>query len=370
MLFETTLSGHRMEYIHHLYMGMVEHPEDDFVIVVPKEFEQKKGLYQWPEAANVRFVYMTETVQDEGGIGIAESFHETRILRKYVKQEKAESVFLISMVRFLLALPFLIPGKVKVSGIIYNIYLYTWKESSWIRRIQDIVKHLVMRFTPCLKTVFVLNDEEAVARLNQLYQTKKFRFVPDPYQAPDYQPRNIKKELGVGEGDLLFLHFGGMARRKGTLEILQAITLLPPERRKHCVFVFAGRVTREIKEEFFGLKASLPADARVLVYDQFCTNEFLADLCLSCDVILVPYRETNCSSGLLGHAAYYGTPVIGPSDGLIGTLIRRYRLGKTLDAVTAESIAQAIGEEVPFRIESEYKEKVNRQSFIDAVFRE
>ena len=64
MLFETDLTGHRMEYIHHICMGMLEHSKDTLSIVVPKDFENKKKLYEWPSTDNVKFVYFQDDVKD------------------------------------------------------------------------------------------------------------------------------------------------------------------------------------------------------------------------------------------------------------------------------------------------------------------
>lgn len=370
MLFETILAGHRMEYIHHIYMGMLQQKEDEFVIVVPKEFEAKKDLYEWPVASNIRFVLMTEIVdngESEAGM-MMQSFHRTRILKKYVKQEKTESVFLISLMNYIVALPFLISPKVRVSGIVYSIYLYIWDSSSWIRRLQDVFKYVIMRLTPCLKNIFVLNDEVSTKRLNKLYHTNKFKFIPDPYNAIDYKPCNIRLELGLKDDDKAFLHFGGLDRRKGTLDILKAIHFLSEEQKKKFVFVFAGKVYNGIREEFYHLKESLPNDARVIVYDEFCSNEFLANLCISCDVILAPYHDVNRSSGILGHAAYFGKPVIGPAEGLIGNLIKEYRLGVTIRKNTPEEIAEVLSSNLPYKINSEYKNKTIIKNFIDTIF--
>ncbi len=95
MLFETSLIGHRLEYIHHIYMGMCSHPDDEYVIVVPKDFEEKRGLYEWPKTDNIRFVLMdkSETGAGMGGV-LKASFSLAKLLKKYIKQENAEAVFL------------------------------------------------------------------------------------------------------------------------------------------------------------------------------------------------------------------------------------------------------------------------------------
>ena len=371
MLFETNLNGHRMEYIHHIYMGMMEYADDEFVIVVPKEFEEKKKLYEWPNAEHIKFSFIKEEIKcNEENTGlIKQSFYLTKILKKYVKQEKVDNVFLISLVGYIVALPFLISPKTKVIGILYNIYLYIWDSISWKQRFENVLKFIVMRMTPCLKTVFILNDNNAASKFNKLYFTHKFKYITDPYNELKYHPRNIRNELNITPEERVYLHFGGLSKRKGTLDILNAIGLLPSEYYKKCTFIIAGKIYGDLKEEFNRIKKNLPIDTQLLVYDEFCSNEFLADLCISSDFILAPYHITNCSSGLLAYAAYYGTPVIGPNSGLIGNLIKEYKLGITLTNTTPECIVKKIIEVDPYRIETGYKEIIKVNNFIDYIFR-
>lgn len=369
MLFETNLKGHRMEYIHHIYMGMVEHPEDDYVIVVPGDFQQKRNLYNWPSANHIRFIYMPNLSKYKEETGaFRQSIRRVRYLRKYVKQEKVDAVFLNVLMAYIPAIGLLLPHGVSVSGIIYKIYLYRWKASSWKMRVQDVIKYLALRYSPCVKNIFILNDSPSAVYLNKLYRTDKFKFITDPYNALDYTPRSVRAELGLNNDDMLFLHFGGLNRRKGTLDILEAIALLPEEKRRKSVFVFAGKVYEPIKEEFYSLLHNLPSDSRAIVYDRFCPNEQLADLCSSSDYILMPYRSTSQSSGLLGYAAHFGTPVIGPNEGLIGKLIRKNHLGLQIMSNTPQNIADAICDAKPYSLQSDYKNQISIARFQREIF--
>lgn len=55
---------------------------------------------------------------------------------------------------------------------------------------------------------------------------------------------------------------------------------------------------------------------------------------------------TNLSSGVLGYAALFNKPVIGPSDGLIGMLIKGNNLGITLESINTQSITNAFKENI------------------------
>lgn len=368
MIFECDVNGHIMEYIHHLYMGMIEHKNDDYVIVVPKEFEQRKSLYDWPTASNISFHFMDEPMINFDNYSLAyKVYKQNTLLRKYVKQICPQRVFIISLIGYLPIIGFFIKNSIKVSGIIYMIYLYRWKNATWKTRVFDAIKYLSMKLTPCIQNVFILNDSSAAAHLNKLYKTTKFKFLTDPYNAIKYTPKNIRKEIGINSNAKVFLHFGGMSHRKGTLDILDAIPLLSSEKRQDSVFIFAGRVYDSLKNEFYRKIEELPKDARVLVYDEFCSNEFLADLCISSDFILMPYRDTTQSSGLLGYAAHYGIPVIGPNDGLAGKIIRKYKLGSTIPSITADDIAYAVNNTTSRHTNSTYKDLISIDNFQDII---
>ena len=82
---------------------------------------------------------------------------------------------------------------------------------------------------------------------------------------------------------------------------------------------------------------------------------------------MAPYEAVDLSSGVIGYAAYYNKPVIGPSGGLLGKIIRRYQLGTALQDITPSSLAKAIASAEPYLIESDYKEKTERERFTERI---
>lgn len=70
--------------------------------------------------------------------------------------------------------------------------------------------------------------------------------------------------------------------------------------------------------------------------------------------MLTPYRNTSQSSGAIGYAAQYGKPVIGPLKGLLGYLIKHYRLGYQVDEVCANGIYTAISNFKRISVPDEY----------------
>ena len=69
-----------------------------------------------------------------------------------------------------------------------------------------------------------------------------------------------------------------------------------------------------------------------------------------------------------GHAANYGTPVIGPSQGLVGKLIRRNKLGIALNIITPSALAEAMLGAEPYGLITDYKNQITVPRFLDSLF--
>ena len=218
-----------------------------------------------------------------------------------------------------------------------------------------------------MEYIYILNDEESTNVFNEIYHTNKFRFIPDPVPEIDITKcLNIRKDLNIPEEHKVYLHFGLMSERKGTLEILKAIEISSKSELNDVTFIFAGILDKGIKDEFVSLQDRIRDRVNILVFDQFCSYEFLFNLCFTCDVILMPYKLTSLSSGVIGYAAVFSKPVIGPSDGLIGNIIRKYNLGYCLPKITTAEIKKAFSTDIAVS-ENNYTRDNGLNGFINVI---
>ena len=370
LIFDNILDGHHLEYIHHLYEVALRMPFVDFYFAVPEEFEQAKTKFDWVRQENIHVVKIEKNdinLCSKTGY-FTKSLYYARVLKRYVDQYAVNEVFLITMVYPFPFLPFFMGGDVKVSGIIYRIYLYEWKSLSVIKKCKDVLETFIMAKAKCVKSIFVLNDNSAACYFNKLFNADKFKSIVDPTLPLSCSSRNIRNELGIDESDCVYLHFGAMTERKGTLEILDALKMLSEEELKGKVFVFAGKIGNAMKGPFYDRIQRLGKKVKILVYDRFCSYEFLNDLCKSCDVVLTPYKNTSYSSGVLGYVALFNKMVVGPKEGLLGKLIRRNNLGFAKESMTAENLAKVIAMGLCGRFDGEkYVLKNNVGSFKDSI---
>lgn len=344
LIFDETLSGHHLEYLHHYYVGAIQRPDEKYVICIPSSFGEVKDKYEWPEAKNVKFEFIA--AEDEASLrkpGIYKhGWIASRVLNRYVRDLKPDRVLLTTLMLFVPFIVFMLPSWVRVKGIMYKIYLYREKSMPFLRLLTEKFRFWCLSKSRLIERVFVLNDHDSAETFNKLYHTDKFQFLPDPVPSVDRSKvHDIRKELNIPQDKKVFLHFGGLSDRKGTLDILDAIGLCSKEDLADKTFIFAGHQSKNLEPLFSARYNFVKDKAQILVFNEFCSYDFLYNLCYTCDVILMPYHLTDLSSGVLGYASVFNKPVVGPSDGLIGRLIRQYNFGLALDEISAKSLELA-----------------------------
>lgn len=340
LVFDTSVTGHHLEYIHHLYLGMLKRTKEHYIFVIPESFKDNRNQYLWPQTDHIIFDFLSseEIAKMTQKNFILSAWNRSILVREKVKKHNVDSVFLIMLMAFMPFVLFMLPGKVKLSGIIYRIYLYEWRQMNFFKKAKDVIIFLLLSHSKHVKSAFILNDSSAAAYLNKLYKTKCFKFLNDPFNKIEYTPKNIREELGIKDAQKMFLHFGGLSRRKGTLAILDSISFLSAEECKKYVFVFAGRLYPDIKEEFYKRLSQINQKCKIIIFDSFCSNETLYDLCYSCDALLIPYSNISQSSGVLNYADHFQKPLIGTGKGMLGKLIRR-RKGYLLESNDAKTLS-------------------------------
>lgn len=345
LVFDPIISGHHLEYLHHLYMMAVERPQDIFVFVVHKDFEKRRMLMDWPKAENIIFdtvPVVKEQTSNSTVEMLKASWRLCQLLGKYVKKHQAKKVFTNNLISFVpFALLFLSRG-VTISGVIYHIYLYKEQQLSRVQRLLNVFKYQVMARSRAFGTIFILNDPESAEVFNHKYKCDKFVGLPDPFVPISTETTfNFREKYGIPQTAKVFAHFGALAKRKGTLDIIQSIRALDNEKRNNYWFVFAGALKSDVREQFYEEYNELKDTCHIILKDEFCSYEYLASLCLGCDVILAPYHETDLSSGMFGYASQFGKPLIAPASGLVGKVLQKYGLGIGIESLDGSSLCDA-----------------------------
>lgn len=333
LIFSQSATGHVLEYFHHIYEMCMSCTDRKFVFIVPEEFEKLKGNKVWRDADNIKFDYLSslevETYSGQPALKLSREL--TRILNEKIhlyQADKVLSLFWFPLVPFG---PFVFPKTVKASAIFYDVYLREIDELSWKAKLRHYVNFWLLSRSAIIDTCYILNDSECAVKLNGKFHTSKSKYLPDPFNTiSDDGLFDFRKENEIGENQILFAHFGGLSERKGTLTIVESFPNLSDEEKRKYVFVFAGKIYDDIKARFYKDVKEI-TDLRIIIKDEFCSDAYLASLCNACNAILIPYKYSNRSSGLLGYASQYHKPLIGPKNGLLADVIKEYQLGISVD---------------------------------------
>ena len=149
----------------------------------------------------------------------------------------------------------------------------------------------------------------------------------------------------LSQGQTIHLLFGSLREAKGVRPALKAFHQLNDADARTASLHILGRTRAEIAESLPKLVDALRIQQpklHVHFEDRYLSEPELSAALHHSDVILAPYLRTEGSSGVLGHAARYKRPVIGPSTGLIGQLIETYGLGTGLPEITATTLSCAL----------------------------
>lgn len=352
LIYTDTISGHYLEYINNIYNYISISSNKEYIIVVLKDFELISNKLSWNNTNNIKIHYLNnKNIQKIKGGLILKSIKRCMLLKKTANLYDIEDIILINLMGFMPILPFVLNNKYKIKGIIYKIYLYRWSKSSIVTKVQDIIKfHLFAQFD-LFNKVLILNDKLAASIFNKIYKTNKFHSIPDPIKTIDYDKViNLRHKLKINNTNKVMVHVGSMSDSKGTLELLDAISLYHKSNNELLTYIFAGKVNNDIKNKFYEKLEKTKINVQIYVYDEFCSFEFLGSVIYTSDVVVCPYKRTDQSSGIIGYAAQFKKPLIVTKGGLLGKLVKKYRLGILIEESSPNEILKGIRKFVSYDI--------------------
>ena len=312
-------TGHHIEYLEHLYSLAQNDIKNKYIFYINSDIIRKSSI-DWEESENL-VIEIQQSVDKS-------IFKQLIDLLKRIKHYSPDVLFLIritDIIPVVLLFP-LFFRRVKVSGILYHIYLYNWKETPIRKKIRDILIFCIYKL-PAFDRILVLNDKASTGLLNKKWRTNKYCYLPDPLSITN-EPlcRDLRKELTISPESIVYLHCGSLDERKGTIKILKAINELEEDKETRA-YLFVGVVNKAIKDEYNRLIEDNNKKHRIITNNKFVEVEELCNYVNACDCILLPYRSTAQSSGIIAFASHYNKYVAGPRGGLLGHLIKKYNLG-------------------------------------------
>lgn len=378
LAFEARAGGHSAYYLQYLADYWRRSPiRADLEIVLPRKLLERLpetgGTARDARGGSVRLTPLT--AEEERGLGRSTGLLRaiTRVpflrthLRGRIRYRRRWRLFLDSLARrhpdhaLLLylddVLPFLAvapPLPCRVSGILFKPEFHYGSFPGAERRLRDRLKAAIQKrlLERCLKrsdfeNLFLL-DPFASRGLAGVGSGRAIH-LPEParaYEVPAGRIARLSRELGLDPARRTLLMFGALGRRRGIHEVLSAVRLLSPEVGRRLCLLLVGPVMPADREPVARAISEIRNGAgtvEVVTREAFIEEEEILPYFHAADVVLVTHLPSHVgSSGNLLHAAAAERPVLACRHGLIGELVRRHRLGLTVDSTRPRDIADAM----------------------------
>lgn len=356
LIFDTEITGHHIEYILHLinYIGLKGDKTHYFFVLHPKFISkfpeiQNKAI----NCTNIKLIEISANELDRINKGntFTRSIDNYKLLIEYADKYNVNNLFLMHINAFIFAL-ILYRSKFRFSGILFHQF-YRIEKNSIANKIRFYRKYFqtwLLTLNNQIQTVFILNDNLTVNYLNYHFKTNIFKVLSDPI--PEWAPItdfSINEKYNIKNTRRIFLHIGALEERKGTFEILDSFNFQNSEtRRSICLLIF-GKANSEthqiILSKVSDLKTRFP-EVQIIYKNEFISNSMMKSLFVQSEFVLVPYKNSESSSGIIGHAIADGCKIIGPNKGLLGEYIKSYKQSIALDIINPKSIAIGISEAI------------------------
>lgn len=362
VLFDLYFNGHHAGYIQHLVRYWCEQgfPGTLDVVVSPKFVQLHSDVVNVASDYGQKNVNFVAISSEEDAILQSKkssfdrafgAFREWNLLCKYASLLEATHCLLMYFDS--LQLPLALARKLPcpMSGIYFRPVFHYGDFSSFTPSARERFWQLRDKFFLSrtlrhsqFKTLFCL-DPFVVARIKNFNQNVEAIHLADPVQIYGYgdsQIEKLREGLGIHPGRTAFLMFGDLRKRKGIHQLLDALTLLPAHFCEKLCLLLVGPIGTEqlVQTRIAEISQSLPI--QVVKHDRFVPEREIQPYFQVADVILAPYQRHIGMSAILVRAAAAQKPVLSSNYGLMGELVKSYKLGIAVDSMIPAEIAKGL----------------------------
>jgi colanic acid biosynthesis glycosyl transferase WcaI len=358
LIFEPEAEGHSSEWLRHLirYAQATSAGPVVWIVVAPSLYKALGRELRRVGGDRIRLLPLTQVefrLCRNRSLSVS-SFARWWIALRYASRVNACAIHFLALDLLSLPLALHLPlGRRSVSGILFRPsthYRFLGPyEPSWREKLRDLRKAIlyrVMLSNPSLSTVLSLDPYFPRYARRKYANGRKIRAVDDPVDgANDGGHGGARLAALVPPRRTVFLLFGYLTERKGTLKLLDALGVLSSDVAARSAFMLVGNVDPSIDGAVRDRLARLQAtDSQLFCHleDRWVATEELETLVRRADVILAPYQRFVGSSGVMLWAARLGKPILTQDYGVLNSLATDYGLGITADCTKPFLIAAAI----------------------------
>lgn len=354
LIYDVAISGHHSEYINYLVDYIKANGENGikYIFVVHTDFEKhfpdifEKGI-------NIDFlewqpIKREELESIENKNSISSSLTSMELLGIYTNRLKIGEVIVLDFHNIKYGSLF---KKVnyEITTILF-LQFYRLNKNSLKEKIEYYKRYLLTKWAisnKSIKRVFVLNDQTTVDFMNREFKTDVFKVLADPIPVLKPEPNfKIYEYYQIQPARKIFLHIGALGARKGTDEVIEAAFKLSSDHQKKVAILLVGKAPAQDELVYNNRIREVQEKTNVQIFwdNQFVPTPMMKSLFDQCFSVLLPYKNAEFSSGILGHAAAAKKPVIATNAGLIKELVSDYNLGLLLERPNAYFLAEKIEE--------------------------
>jgi glycosyltransferase involved in cell wall biosynthesis len=372
MLFDLYLGGHHGNYIRYLIDYACQQPVVSAIdiVVLPQFLEMHRDTVAAIASYQQSTIQIVPIAADEvASLGDRSSglsraiwnVREWQIFCKYARKLQTTHATMMYLDTCELPLTLGLPSPCPFSGIYFRPTFHYGMFANYHPDLKERLKQWRNRFTldrilahPQLQKVFCLDPFAVEAlkadflgrRLNQ-QENAKIVALADPVRAApstSLDSATYHTQLGIEADRRVFLLFGALDGRKGIYQLLAAIELLPPALSQQMCLLLVGKTNAaeraNIEQKITALRQNVPIQI-IECYD-FIPEDEVPKYFQIADLVLATYQRHIGMSGILLLAAAAGKPVLSTDYGLMGELVRQYRLGLAVDATQPPELMQAL----------------------------
>lgn len=376
LVLSSSADGHHPEYLRWILEGARCHGVERIAVGGPERLLSHAGVRLQLDGVRGFPLPETDAAREATSYGKRERLMQAAVQRA-VETLRPRAVLLTTFdaaqIGLATGLRFRFP--VSLSGILMRPPLRA-PTSTARGRLRTALKRTLLRTAmrnPHVNAVFTL-DPDAVAPLERMRVPAIY--LPDPVDppTPGIDSDAVRARFGIPPDHQIAVLFGSLEHRKGFVELLRALTLLPPDRAARLTTLIVGTAYEGTRAALVAAVAEARAAGAAVAFEEaFLPDDELASIVDAAAVILAPYRGHVGSSGVLLRAAAAGVPVLGPSTGQMGREIQRHQLGVPVDTSDVGEIARGLvdaldGVGFDARSAAAYAAAHSPERFADALF--
>lgn len=350
MIVDPYASGHHGYYIEVLCRRWVETwSEGRLSVVVNTNFRAVHGeLAAWIDGENPRIgLIETSFIEThQGGLWslIRTDLTHGRALAEIASRLRPDRLILMYFDHFQASLAFDLRFShyMRIAGIYFRPsfhypYMFGTRRSRR-ERSRDGLKRMLLRLA-CrnrhLDSVFSLDP---FLPSYPGISSMRARFIPLAEPTPIL---NLENTAASGIKTISLV--GSLARRKGVVEFLEAVSLLPDELTRDLQIVLAGPIADDLLAPVQDWVDVLNAKGiSIEITDRILNDSEVESIIAQSHLVVLPYQRHIGMSNPLVRSAKYAKPVLGPEFGLLGALIDRHGLGMTVDTANPQAIMRGL----------------------------